>query len=243
MTQTVVEGVKWIPGRDKFLPDSHVYLVGKPEFGDYSLVECGLMEMGSYKLGELEHAGIPLAQVKRIILTHTHLDHVGCLSEILEAIPHAEVWVHREEALFLERGDDRIVFGNRMFESMIRAQYTLRDGHFRTTVHRKLEGGEVVSLGGLSFRIIHLPGHSVGSIGLFNEEHRLFMSGDTIYADGAIGRFDLVSANPADLKRSLELIAELDIDILLPCHNRIVNHGAGPMIKNTVSQWGPLLGP
>ncbi len=50
-----------------------------------------------------------------------------------------------------------------------------------------------------------MPGHSAGSIGLFNNEHRLLMSGDTIYADGAIGRYDLVSANPADLKRSLEL--------------------------------------
>ncbi len=241
MIQSVIEGVQWIPGRDKFLPDSHVYVVGKPEAADYSLVECGLMEMGSYKLGELENAGIPLEQIKRIIMTHTHLDHVGCLPEILEAIPHAEVWVHREEAIYLERGDDRIVFGNQMFESMIRSQYTLRDGHFRTKVHRKLEGGEVVSLGGLSFRIIHLPGHSVGSVGLFNEEHRLFMSGDTIYADGAIGRYDLVSANPTELKRSLELIAELDVDILLPCHNRIVNGGADPMVKNTVRQWSPLL--
>lgn len=68
------------------------------------------------------------------------------------------------------------------------------------------------------------------------------MSGDTIYADGAIGRYDLVSANPADLKRSLELIAGLDVNILLPCHNRIVKSGAGPMVENTVQQWTPLLG-
>jgi len=242
LIQEVVEGVLWIPGRDRFLPDSHVYVIGKPDSGDFSLVDCGLMEMGAYKLEELGNAGIRLDQVKRIIMTHTHMDHIGCLNELLEAIPHAEVWAHKDEALYLERGDDRIVFGNRMFESMIRSQYSIPEGLFTTTVHRKLEGGEVLSLGGLSFKVIHVPGHSVGSIGLFNEEHRLLMSGDTIYADGAIGRFDLYSADPAELKKSLDLIAELGVDILLPCHNRIVKGGADPMIKNTVLQWGPLLG-
>lgn len=241
MIERVVEGVQWIPGRDKFLPDSHVYVIGKPESADFSLVDCGLMEMGSYKLEALESCGIPLRHVKRIIMTHTHMDHIGCLPEILEAIPDVEVWVHKEEALYLERGDDRIVFGNRMFESMIRAQYAMPKDFFTIKVHRKLEGGENLTLGGIPFRVIHLPGHSAGSIGLFNDEHKLFISGDTIYADGAIGRYDLFSADPTQLKQSLEHIAGLGVDILLPCHNRIVKGGAGPMVAQTVRQWGPLL--
>jgi hydroxyacylglutathione hydrolase len=152
------------------------------------------------------------------------------------------VWVHKDESDYLERGDARIVWGNQMFESMIRSQYNIPKDLFRIKVHRKLEGGEKLALGGIEFEVIHMPGHSAGSIGLFNNEHRLLMSGDTIYADGAIGRYDLVSANPADLKRSLELIAGLDLNILLPCHNRIVKSGAGPMVENTVRQWTPLLG-
>ncbi|HMK37211.1 MAG TPA: MBL fold metallo-hydrolase [Desulfomonilaceae bacterium] len=242
MIENVIEGVQWIPGRDKFLPDSHMYVIGKPDSGDFTLVDCGLMEMGSYKLQELENFGITFDQVKRVIMTHTHLDHVGCLPEILEAIPHVEVWVHKDEADYLEAGDDRIVFGNAMFESMIRSQYTLTKDFFRIKVHRKLEGGESFSLGGVEFAVIHLPGHSTGSIGLFNEEYRWLMSGDTIYADGAIGRYDLVSADPAELKQSLERIAGLGVDMLLPCHNRIVRRGADPMVRNTVHQWSPILG-
>ena len=241
MIEKVIDGVRWIPGKDRFLPDSHVYVIGKDGSEDFSLVDCGLMEMGSYKLDEIETAGIALKHVKRIIMTHTHIDHVGCLPEILQAIPHAEVWVHKDEAVYLERGDDRIVFGNPMFESVIRSQYDVPKDLFAIKIHRKLEGGELLSLGGVPFKVIHLPGHSIGSIGLFNEEHRLFMSGDTIYADGAIGRYDLVSADPAQLKKSLELVAGLNVDILLPCHNRIVRSGASAMVKNTVLQWGPLL--
>lgn len=242
MIQRVIEGVQWIPGRDRFIPDSHVYVIGMPDANDYSLIDCGLLDMGSYKLEELEQAGVPLKQVKRIIMTHTHLDHIGCLPEILEAIPDAEVWVHRDEAVYLERGDPSIVFGNSMFESMLQSQYNVPKDLFTIKVHRKLEGGEDLVLGGIPFEVIHVPGHSMGSIGLFNKEHKLFISGDTIYADGAIGRYDLVSADPAELKRSLEKIADLGVDILLPCHNRIVNGGAEPMVDNTVRQWAALLG-
>lgn len=242
MFERVVEGVRWIPGKDRFLPDSHMYVVGRPDSDDFSLVDCGLMEMGAYKLEELRSCGVPLDKVKRVIMTHTHVDHIGCLPEIQRAMPGLEVWVHKDEASYLENGDDQIVLGNPVFESMIRSQYTIPKGFFRVKVHRKLEGGENLTLGGISFKVIHLPGHSAGSIGLFNDEHKLFMSGDTIYADGAIGRYDLVSANTSDLRHSLELIAELDVDILLPCHNRIVKSNAGPMVKNTVRQWTPLLG-
>jgi hydroxyacylglutathione hydrolase len=242
LVEKVIEGIQWIPGRDKFLPDSHVYVIGMPEANDYTLVDCGLMQMGSYKLEELGHCGIRLDHVKRIIMTHTHMDHLGCLPELKKAIPHAEVWVHKAEADYLECGDDKIVFGNKMFESMIRSQYAIPPDFFKIEVTKKLEGGESFCLGGIEFKVMHLPGHTIGSIGLFNEEYRWLISGDTIYADGAIGRYDLVSADPAALKQSLELIESLGVDTLLPCHNRIVKTGAGPMVRNTVRQWTPILG-
>ncbi len=241
MAHKVMDGVWWIPGRDSLLPDSHMYVIGQPDSEDFTLVDCGLMEMGSYKISELDKCGVSPNYVRRIIMTHTHLDHIGCLPEILEALPHAEVWVHRDEALPLEQGDERIVHGSRMFEMMVRAQYTLRKDQFKIQVHRKLEGGEFLSLGGVEFRVIHLPGHSIGGIGLFNDERRILLSGDTIYADYAIGRFDLESADPAELKHSLEVVDALRVEILLPCHNRIVKGGAAPMIQKTVEMWGPEL--
>ncbi len=131
MIENVTQGVKWIPGRDRFLPDSHMYVIGIAEFKDYTLVDCGLMEMGAYKIEAIENSGIRLDDVKRIVMTHTHMDHIGCLPELLEVLPHVEVWVHKEEALYLERGDDRIVYGNSMFESMLKAQYRLEKDYFR----------------------------------------------------------------------------------------------------------------
>ena len=86
MTQQVVEGIWWIPGRDDFLPDSHMYVIGKPESDDMTLVDCGLMGKGDYKLNEIDELGVSPKSVKRIIMTHSHLDHIGCLPEIKEAL-------------------------------------------------------------------------------------------------------------------------------------------------------------
>ncbi len=242
MIEKIVEGVYWIAGKDKFLPDSHVYLIGMPESKDFTMVDCGLMEMGSYKLSEIKSIGVNLEDIKRVILTHTHLDHIGCLPEIMQAIEGIEVWVHEEEGNYMEKGDTRVIWGNQMFESMIRSQISIPEGFFDIKPHRKLKGGETLDLGGVVFKVIHIPGHSIGSIGLLNEEHRLFISGDTIYADGAIGRYDLFSADAAQMKSSLDLISKIGIDYLLPCHNRVVKGSAGPMIRKTVMNWAPLLG-
>lgn len=241
MIEKIVEGVYWIAGKDKFLPDSHVYLIGLPDSRDFTMVDCGLMDMGSYKLSEIESVGVKPEYIKRVILTHTHMDHIGCLPEIMKAIPGLEVWVHEEEGNYMERGDDRVIWGNKMFESMIRSQISIPQDLFNVKPNRKLKGGEVLNLGGLTFKVIHIPGHSIGSIGLLNEAHKLFISGDTIYADGAIGRYDLFTADAAQMKNSLELIANLGIDCLLPCHNRVVKSSAGPMIRKTVTNWAPLL--
>ena len=93
----VADGVYFIEGQDEFIPDSHVYLIGDASDSGITLVDAGLMGKGNYKLSAIEAAGIDPASIKRVIMTHTHLDHIGCLPEILEAIPGAELWVHEEE--------------------------------------------------------------------------------------------------------------------------------------------------
>jgi glyoxylase-like metal-dependent hydrolase (beta-lactamase superfamily II) len=241
VVEKVTDGILWVAGRDKFMPDSHIYVLGDAGSEDLTIVDCGIVEMGNYKLDELDGYGISIEQVKRIIMTHTHLDHIGCLRDFLERGPHIELWVHREEATYLESGDDRVVFGNKMFESMIRSQYDIPERFFEFKVTRKLEGGEFLDVGGNRFKVIHIPGHSIGSIGLYDETRKIFLSGDTIYADGAIGRYDLFSADSEMLKESLEIIRDLEINTLLPCHNRIVKGGADQMVKNTVQYWLPLL--
>jgi glyoxylase-like metal-dependent hydrolase (beta-lactamase superfamily II) len=237
----ITEGVFFIPGQDEFIPDSHVYVIGDRASRDLSVIDAGLMGKGGYKVRSLLDAGIKLEDVKRIIMTHTHLDHIGCLSEIREKMPHAELWVHSHEAEPLEKGDDRTVYGMGMFRSLCQSQYGLAPDAFTFNVERKLQGGERLEIGAMPWEVLHVPGHSAGSIALYHADTGVLIPGDVVYADYAIGRFDLHGADGSMLKDSLMRLGELDVNILLPGHNRVVRDVPEGYILSTAKQWAPYL--
>jgi hydroxyacylglutathione hydrolase len=237
----VTEGVYFIQGQDESIPDSHAYVIGKPSSGDLSLVDAGLMGKGNYKVKSIEKMGIRLEDVKRVIMTHTHLDHIGCLGEIRKKLPWAELWVHTKEAEPLEQGDERTVYGMDMFRGMCQMQYRLKTGDFTFKVDQKLNGEEKLEIGGMLWEVLHIPGHSAGSIALYQRAQKILIPGDVVYADHAIGRFDLHGANASALKHSLMRLAEMEVDILLPGHNRIVKGVPAGYILETARQWGPYL--
>ena len=237
----VTEGVYFIQGQDEMIPDSHVYLIGMASTKDLTLVDAGLTGKGTYKLQSLTNAGIDLTSIKRIIMTHTHLDHIGCLSEIMKEVPAAELWIHTLEAEPIEQGDDRPVYGMEMFKQMCQTQYRLKADAFKFKVHRKLQDGETLDIGGMSWDVVHIPGHSMGGIALYHRDKGILIPGDVIYADYAIGRFDLHGADASELKASLMKLAEMNVDVLLPGHNRIVKNAAKGYILQTAKQWAPYL--
>ena len=240
--EKVIEGIYFIPGRDEMIPDSHVYILGESHSHDLSMLDVGLMGRGDEKLDHIEQGGIRLEDIKRIILTHTHFDHIGCIKEIIAGLPDAEIWVHQIEGDYLERGDEKIIHGNEMFAGFIRSQYGVKDGFYQLSVHRKLSEGDVLEIGGLSWEVLHIPGHSAGGIGLYNPKNKVLIPGDTVYADYNIGRFDLYSADGNQLRCSLERLSQLEAEILLPGHNRILKQGAGESIRETLVRWKQYLG-
>jgi glyoxylase-like metal-dependent hydrolase (beta-lactamase superfamily II) len=241
MMPEVIKGIYHIPGQDEMIPDSHVYIIGDPSSQDLSLVDVGLTGKRRYKMSSIDGFGVKLEDIKRVIMTHTHFDHIGCFAEIKERIPWMELWVHEAEAEELEQGDERTVYGMDMFQSMCQMQYNIEPGAFRFKVDRRLQDRETLEIGGMTWDVLSIPGHSKGSIALYDESNKILIPGDTVYADYAIGRFDLHGADGAALKDSLMRLAELEVDILLPGHNRIVKELPANYILKTAQQWAPYL--
>ncbi len=237
----ISDGIYFIPGQDDFIPDSHVYVIGEPGSEDLSIIDVGLTGKGNYKIQAIRNLGIDTSSIKRIIMTHTHLDHIGCLSEIQKEIPGVELWVHALEGDMLEKGQDVAVYGMNEFKSMCQMQYGLKAGAFTFKVDKKLQGGEVLNLGNMTWEILHIPGHSMGGIALYQRDQKVLIPGDVIYADYAIGRFDLYGADAAQLKASLHRLSELDVDILLPGHNQIVRGLPKDYVTKTAKMWEAYL--
>jgi hydroxyacylglutathione hydrolase len=237
----ITESLFLLPGQDEMIPDSHMYLIGPMDCGDLSLVDAGLVGKGAYKLRSLFEQGIKPDDIKRVIMTHTHLDHIGCVEELRQGLPSAELWVHAAEASSLEEGDERTVYGMAMFKQMCQNQYGLKDGMFKLKVDRWLRGDEELNLGGELWKIVHIPGHSPGGIGLYNQLNGTLIPGDVVYADHAIGRFDLHGAKANQLADSLMKLADLSVRVLLPGHNRIMKDVPDGYILKTAKQWASYL--
>ncbi|MCX8571936.1 MBL fold metallo-hydrolase [Aminobacter sp. MET-1] len=116
------------------------------------------------------------------VATHVHLDHVGSLHEFAwRAGP-------RIEASFFETMPDEATYAN-MFRNFPGAVSELPcpDWHSAdymiapAPLQRLLDEGDVIDLGDRSFTVLHLPGHSPGSIGLFDELNGTLFSGDAIH--------------------------------------------------------------
>jgi glyoxylase-like metal-dependent hydrolase (beta-lactamase superfamily II) len=143
-----------------------------------------------------------------VVATHGHLDHTAAIPELFAAWSSRGLTVplaaHAADAdYFGAKGEEM----NRSLFSAIRAL-----GYFKTNwrpiseLDIFLSDGEV--LPGSSYRVIHSPGHSRGSICLYSETDSILVSGDTLFRDG-VGRTDLPDSDPASLDASLRLLFAL----------------------------------
>lgn len=111
-----------------------------------------------------------------IWLTHGHIDHAGGAAELAERLGLPVIGPHR--------GDDSLMKG-------LEAQGRLFGMHEAraATSDRWLEEGETLALGNLTFDVLHVPGHSPGSVVFVHPPSRFALVGDTLFA-GSIGRTD-----------------------------------------------------
>lgn len=128
-----------------------------------------------------------------ILITHSHWDHI-CDAAKLKAQYRAPVFVHPLDLANLENpGSDGLPL-------MFNIEGVLPD--------KFLNEGDIVELGDLRFEVIHTPGHSPGGICLYNKEHGILFSGDTLFK-GSIGNLSFPTANPTEMWKSLAKLAKL----------------------------------
>ena len=134
------------------------------------------------------------------VATHTHLDHVGSLHEFPERIVHAaeaERLTRRSENFSMVRDDHPIEYiaglqragyevGPCFITALPRDDFELR--RFAcppAPATRIVQEGDLIDLGDRVYEVLHLPGHSPGSIGLWEPATAILFSGDAIY-DGPL---------------------------------------------------------
>ena len=147
------------------------------------------------------------AELKYILLTHGHYDHVDALPELAAAFPSAEIYIHRKD---VENVDRHLFHVPNMLEDP-KCPVT-HVNFFRAFNDRDIPTPEAkqLILGKLVIHPIHTPGHSEGSVTLRVSGGPLFC-GDTLF-EGSCGRTDFPGGNVRKMMSSLRLFGMMEGD-------------------------------
>ncbi|MDH7594114.1 MAG: MBL fold metallo-hydrolase [Methanomicrobiales archaeon] len=159
--------------------------------------------------------------IELIVLTHCHYDHTAYILQIA-SLCGAEVAIHRSDAPSLRHGISSMAMLFGSHPPSREADLLLE------------EGDEVHGL-----EVIHTPGHTPGSICLYQSEGQYLFSGDTVFTDGAFGRCDLPGGDLRALRRSIERLSRLKIEGLYPGHGMPVEREGS---AHVAAAWSAIAG-
>ena len=175
---------------------SNTYIVWDEKSGDGVMVDPG----GFAEKLIAEAVGV---NIKYIVLTHSHFDHIGALEKVAQ-ITGAPVVIYKDEALALTDPKYNLSRLAGVPENKKEADITVSDG-------------ETLCVGDIQLKFIHTPGHTKGCMCMFVGEKDL-ITGDTLF-NGSIGRTDFEGGDFAQMKESLAKLCRLDDDVkIYPGH-------------------------
>src|SRR5438309_9216341 len=176
--------------------------------GDEATREAMVIDPGDDIQDVLEIVRKQNLQVKQIVITHAHIDHVGGAMK-LRAATGAPILLNQNDYALLKMLD-------------VQAAWIGMPNPGKVEIDRSITTGEFVSAGSLVVNVFHTPGHTEGSICLYFPQEKKLIAGDTLFA-GSIGRTDLPGGDRQKIMRSLHnvVLAFPDETVVVPGHGEL----------------------
>ena len=206
----VFKGIYLIRGIGK---ESNVYVVDSE-----MIIDTGTGNMFADVKQEIKENCDPRT-IRTIINTHYHFDNTGGNKKFRDWLG-AHIVSH-------EYDKDRIEKGETLAEKFGTVGKIV-------TVDGTVKEGAVLRTQNFSFVVLHTPGHTEGSICLYEPNKKILISGDTIMSD-TIGRIDLPTSNRIELKKSLEKLLNYNVEYMLPGHGLPKKGGISFQIKKMLN--------
>ena len=196
--------------------DCHVYLIDGGH--ELALIDVGAGMGVPEIVANIRADGFDPANVRHIILTHVHGDHGGGTARMQAALGgEAAVYLHKDSADFLRRGDEdaiSLTFAKEV--GLYPADYRFEP----CPVDVELEEGLQLKVGDLVLEVLDTPGHCRGHCSFVMREagRTYFFGGDLVFFGGQILLQNIYDCNLLEEAASLMKVADLGVDVFLPGH-------------------------
>ena len=145
--------------------------------------------------------------ITNVFLTHAHLDHVGGIASLTSGQREkVEIYCHEVEKKYLELPDSHYI------------DPLMRSSLESISISKSFANKENFGFGDLNFEVIHTPGHTQGSICLYEPTKKWLFSGDCVFPQGSFGRVDFPGSDAEKMLSSLEILTSLEIESLFAGH-------------------------
>jgi len=175
--------------------------------------------------------GFSPEELELIILTHNHWDHSRGAKAIKE-LTGCKIAIHEVGVANLEIGN--LFEGVNPYPRLLREKVTMR-------ADMSLRNGDILRVGDYELKVIHTPGHTSDSICLLSEvdSRKILFTGDTVMSWGDLGVMS-VETNLKMYKQSLEKLAKLRVDVMLPGHGIFLLSNAYDHIEYALEKFSSI---
>jgi glyoxylase-like metal-dependent hydrolase (beta-lactamase superfamily II) len=166
--------------------------------GGIALIDPGPASTLSFLRSGLERAGMSIADVRAILLTHIHLDHAGATGTLVRENPALRVVVHEQGAPHMVNPEKLIASASRLWPGEMDRLW----GEFLPVAADRLDvvkGGERIAAGGRELEIQYTPGHASHHVSYFGADTGIAFVGDTAGIRLQAGGFVLPPTPPPDI--------------------------------------------
>jgi glyoxylase-like metal-dependent hydrolase (beta-lactamase superfamily II) len=195
--------------------DCHVFLV---DGGDEALLIDTGAGMGAEAIvANIEASGIAPSKIRKIVLTHAHVDHGGGAAQVRGLLGNPDLLCSHVIAEIVRTGNEEgVSLADAKRAGFYPEEYVLGP----CPVDAELADGDIVRVGDLSLQVIDTPGHADGHISLLLERghERFLFGGDVVFFGGTILLQNTWDCRLPEHIQSLRRLRALDVTALLPSH-------------------------